>query len=530
MRSLAWSLLALCLVSVGYAAPAVAPKSTPAPKPAAAAPKPVPIPPGKSAIIIFERQIVTGDNAGDVYLAAQKVSGDGKLLWKEGSGWVDLAAQRGCLQRAVSAIPDGQGGAIVVFESEPRAGKNAGDCDVVAQRLDAEGRLLWNGGDPIGVANSSADEARPFAVTDGNGGVIVAYERHDGDRVTLLAQRVSSSGAVAWSGPTTFPADASDSNQKRLSAVMSDGDGGLFAVYEVRYTSGEYSGDCDLHAQRLSGSGARLWTEDEIGVTVSSGEKTLERNVAMVADSDHGFTAVFEAEWRSGEYAGDWDIFGQRLDSSGKMLWNDGDRSKTVSSAKWIERAVAALPDGKGGLFAVFESEPREGEHAGDCDVYAQRLDADGAMLWNEGKKSSYVASGKWGEKRPALVSDGAGGAIIVFEQYAPQDNFAGDIDLGADRLTGEGKLLWSTTEKNEAADVAVRDDLLERNFSAASDGAGGVLVVYEAEARIGKFAGRSDLLAQRLGPDGKLLWPDGKPLTIAGSEESERRPVIVIP
>ena len=149
------------------------------------------------------------------------------------------------------------------------------------------------------------------------------------------------------------------------------------------------------------------------------------------------------------------------------------------------------------------------------------------------GKKANALftllaASGE--RNRPATILDGAGGAIIVFEQHAPADMFAGDVDLGAEHINGEGKRLWSTPERDRSADVAARDDLLERNFAAASDGAGGVLVVYEAEARIGKLAGRSDLLAQRLGPEGKPLWPDGKPLTVAGSGDSEKNPVVVVP
>lgn len=539
MRSLAWSLLALCLVSAGYAAPAAKPKPAPpkptTAKPAVTAPKPAtpapaPIPPGKSAIVIFERHISSGDGAGDVYLAAQKISGDGKLLWKDGSGWVDVAAQRGRLQRAVSAVTDGQGGAIVVFESEPRAGKNAGDCDLLAQRLDADGRLAWNHGDPVAIAETSAREVRPLAAGDGSGGAIVVYERREGDGVTPLVQRLSSSGSALWSQPARVTADTREDRRVRVSEIMPDGAGGVFVVYEVRYTSGQYAGDCDLHAQRLSGSGARLWTEDEIGATVSSAEKMLERSPFLISDGAHGLIAAFEGEWRSGEYAGDWEIFGQRLDQDGEMLWNSGDKSAVVSSGPWTERNVVALPDGRGGLIAVFEAEAREGEHVGNCDLLMQRLDANGAMLWNEGKRSSGVATSKWSETRPVLVPDDAGGAIVVFEQHAPPDNYAGDIDLAAERITPEGSLLWSTGNNDRAADVAVRDDLLECNPAAASDGAGGVLIVYEAEARIGKYAGRSDLLAQRLSPQGKLLWPDGKPLTVADSVDSEKNPVVVVP
>jgi hypothetical protein len=39
-------------------------------------------------------------------------------------------------------VPDGQGGVVVAFES----GSTEGDLDVLAQRIDGEGRLKWNEG------------------------------------------------------------------------------------------------------------------------------------------------------------------------------------------------------------------------------------------------------------------------------------------------------------------------------------------------------------------------------------------------
>jgi len=54
-----------------------------------------------------------------------------------------------------------------------------------------------------------------------------------------------------------------------------------------------------------------------------------------------------------------------------------------------------------------------------------------------------------------------------------------------------------------------------------------GAIVVCEAEARIGKSAGRSDLLVQCLSPGGKRLWSAGKPLTIWVESRASARHVV---
>jgi len=45
---------------------------------------PTPVPPGTEAIVFFEQHFQTGESAGDVQLGAQRISADGKLLWNAG--------------------------------------------------------------------------------------------------------------------------------------------------------------------------------------------------------------------------------------------------------------------------------------------------------------------------------------------------------------------------------------------------------------------------------------------------------------
>lgn len=148
------------------------------------------------AIVFFEEHVWKGEAAGDVMLRAQKLSPEGTLLWQGGDGSLAVAPRSGVVEGAAATAADGAGGAVVVFEAEPRRGPNTGDCDLWAQRVSGDGSLLWNdGAKPVMVADSTADERHPVVVADGTGGVIVVYEKHttvDGrEHSVIMAQRLS---------------------------------------------------------------------------------------------------------------------------------------------------------------------------------------------------------------------------------------------------------------------------------------------------------------------------------------------------
>ncbi len=487
----------------------------------------------KGAIVFFEQHFLSGDRAGDAQIAALGVSVSGKLTWPNGPGELAVAGRQGCVQRAPAAIADGAGGAIVAFEAEARTGSSAGDTDIWAQRVDGSGKLLWNGGaGPVVIAGTGLAETDPVIVSDSAGGAIVIYARRPtggGDSQTVIAaQRVLASGALAWSAPVEVVSSQEGISVTPKAAAAPDGAGGVIVLYQISYTSGEYAGDRDLSAQRISGGGERLWPTENMGVSVSS-SKGIERNPVLVPDGSGGVIALYEVEYRTGDNAGDCDILGQRVSAEGKLLWNNGDRSAFISSGSALERSVVAIPDGQGGALMACEAEFREGEQKGDIDVLAQRVGPDGTLLWNKGERSALVASSRWRERNPVVVPDGKGGAIVIFEQHAPPDAYAGDIDVAADRITADAGTPWHA-EKNRATDISDKEDYLERAPAAAPDGSGGAIIAFEAEARIGKQAGRASLLAQRIDANGKVQWNSGAPISLTSGDTSDKNPVVVVP
>ncbi len=413
------------------------------------------------AFVIFEVQFTEGEHQGDRDIAAQRIGADGKLLWNDGETPVLLATSEAAETKPV-AMSDGAGGFIVTYEWTDEGG----DTDILAQRLDGEGRLLWMRGDaPAVVAASSSPERDPVMVPDGEGGAIILFEWHAPEgNVDVMAQRISAEGKALWNaGEQAVDVSASGASERAIAAVP-DGEGGALVAFEFEYLEGEYKGDVDIMAQRVTGDGAVMWNTTDDPVTVSSANG-IEGKPFAVTDGAGGMIVTFEYEPLEGEYAGDTDAMAQRIGPDGTLLWNGGERSVGVSSAPGLERAVqaVALPDGS--AIVVLEHEFRGGEHAGDIDIIAQGLSASGELLWNEGERSAVVSASRWLERFPIALPDGEGGAIVVFPMIGAEGEWEGDEDIGAARLSGDGDLLWLGGE--ESVQVA-GSALLERHPSAA--------------------------------------------------------------
>lgn len=487
--------------------------------------------PGAATTLVFEQHGRTGEYVGDIDVAAVHVSADGALLWNEGKQAATVSSGDYQERNPVS-VSDGEGGILVFFEAEARTGKLAGDTQIMGQRLDSQGKMMWNGGErSTPVAYSDWGEKHPVAVSDGQGGAIVIFEQYArggeyaGD-IDLGAQRVSREGKLLWGkGGESSMTVSSGKYLERNAAAIPDGAGGAIVVFESEARSGENAGDVQIFAQRLNSEGKMMWNDGErsTGVAYSAwGEK----NPVLVPDGEGGAFVIHEQYGPAGENAGDIDVAAQRISRDGRLLWNEGKRSVDVASSHSLERAPAAVSDGAGGIIVFFELEARTGKTAGDSEIFAQRLSADGRRLWKKGEESVAVAASKWGEKRPVAIADGRGGAIVAFEEHGPAGENAGDTDVGAQRLSSDGTMMWNQGEKSA---IVASSAALERVPTMVSDGAGGVVVFFELENRTGENVGDSEIFGQRLAPDGTMLWNKGERSSpVATSRWGEKGPVAV--
>jgi len=79
-----------------------------------------------------------------------------------------------------------------------------------------------------------------------------------------------------------------------------------------------------------------------------------------------------------------------------------------VCTAPYVQEDPAIVSDGAGGAIIVWSHINTQ------RDIFAQRLDGDGIALWTVNGVAVCAASGE--QLDPAIASDGAGGAIIVWE------------------------------------------------------------------------------------------------------------------
>ena len=204
---------------------------------------------------------------------------------------------------------------------------------------------------------------------------------------------------------------------------------------------------------------------------------------ATVADGAGGAIVVWRDE-RSGTGA---DIYAQRVNGAGAVQWAPNGAAVCVSSImQWDPQLVA---DGAGGVIITWSDQRNFPTTA--VDIYAQRLNADGAPQWALNGIPVCMADGT--QQAQQIVSDGAGGAIIVWADYR---NVLG-ADIYAQRVDPNGTLLWANPDTLCGASQDQSSPLL------VSDMAGGAISVWR-DMRNGQHA---DIYAQRINSDGQVHW-----------------------
>ena len=408
-----------------------------------------------------------------VVLSAACVCGGAAASWKENG--IPVCTSKGD-QLSVEAVSDGAGGAVIAWY-------NGG---VFAQRLDASGTALWSA-DGVNVSLAPGSQM-PDLVEDGAGGAIVAWsDLRGGGNPDIYAQRLDSEGRPMW--PAGGVPVCTTACAERCRDVTGDGAGGVI----VTWCDDRRSGDCDVYAQRLDSSGRTLWTMNGVPVCTASRSQGYPR---VVSDGAGGAIVTW-ADFRQGT---DYWIFAQHLGAAGNALWQENGVPVCTAAGSKLPRIV---PDGAGGGIIVW----RDPRRSSDYDIYAQRVSGAGEMLWRrDGIAVCTAAGAKWW---PIAVSDGAGGAIVLWRDYRDGSSY----DTYAQRIDPSGRALW---KKNGA--LVCAGDYNERYHEMIPDGAGGAIVSWYEE----RLSGTYDIHAQRISPLGKPLWKTAGVVVCAAPEDQQ--------
>lgn len=185
--------------------------------------------------------------------------------------------------------------------------------------------------------------------------------------------------------------------------------------------------------------------------------------------------------------------------------WNPNTSMNTpiaVQSGKQNDARI--LEDVGGGAFIAWKD-----ARAGNLnpDIYIQRVDALGNMLWQ--LNGIPLCNDSTDQSTPNIISDMAGGVIVTWSDR--RNN--GERDVYAQRISPSGSVIWT----NNGAPVATKP-MREHNEKIVSDDAGGAIIVWEQFDTISFLW---DVWAQRINSIGTIMWQQGGiPLALASSNK----------
>ena len=361
-------------------------------------------------------------------------------------------------------------------------------------------------------------------IPDGSGGAFIAWQDRRTFEWDIYVQHVNAFGMTLWA-IDGVPVCTAAGNQYDPRLVL-DGAGGVIVAWDD-----QRNGPDDIYAQRVSASGTIQWTLDGIPICTNAGDQYTP---LIVSDGAGGAVLVWE------DYVIPADIYAQRIDGSGNILWDP--TGVSVCTATGYQVIPQAVSDGGGGVIVVWND-----SRTGNKEAYGQRIDVTGAAVWptngikisngaiyddvrvaTDGSGGVLVAWSEWNapgsrymamahrvgatgttqwgpygvlqsvfnsnQNTPVIAPDGSGGAIVVWKD----DRNGVDTDLYAQRVSSSGNIQW--TGDGIAVCTAMGD---QHNSRIVPDGSGGVVAVWEDD----RYGGYSDLFTQRLSGNGATRW-----------------------
>ena len=367
-------------------------------------------------------------------------------------------------------IQDGANGAMVLW-ADDRSGVG---WDIYGNRVTGDGTVL--GGSGVPLCSALGDQYPYGGVFDEAGYVITVWSDQRDLIQHIYAQRIDTMGNVYW------PTDGMDVCTLAVdpynASIVSDGQGGaIIAWNETR------NGNNDIYAQRIDAGGNWVWGDSAICVCSYSGDQYAPN---MTADG-YGGAIVVWTDYRSG---GDSDIYGQRIDGDGNLLWDtDGVVICDMGNYQYTRQVVSASG---GGAFVLWVDYRNSYD-----DMFVQKIDLDGVPLWsNNGQMVCDDAGMGYYKYTPALVDDGSGGAIIAWGYNLDGDAY----EIYAQRLNWDGTMAWGWNGKQIIPCYTYDTN----EISVAADGSGGAIAT--AAVYWDDYA-PSEIYAQRVDYDGNLLW-----------------------
>ena len=235
-----------------------------------------------------------------------------------------------------------------------------------------------------------------------------------------------------------------------------------------------------------------LWKNNGIEVCI---ENYTQQNAQICYDGTGGAIIVWEDQNRSGN--DDFDIYTQRLDSNGRLIWATG--GLVICNANESQTFPQICCDGTGGAWITWKD-----QRTGTYDIYGQYINSTGQVLWQNG---TIICNASDNQSDPQICYDGMGGAIITWTDYRD-----GNYDIYAQKVNSSG-VQWLTNGK-----VICNENYTQDSPRVCSNGSWGAVITWKDRRNNNSY----DIYAQRLNSSGGIEWtPNGTAIcTVNYSQE----------
>ena len=275
----------------------------------------------------------------------------------------------------------------------------------------------------------------------------MAWEDHRHGSPDIYAQRINPAGIVQW------VSHGSRSNQPlfddQASVIASDGAGGAIVAWQSY--RGLFS---DIVARAVSVGGAVQWAADGVVLCAAAGSQLA----PAIAPDNTGGAVVAWIDSRGGKND---DIYAQRVTGAGSPLWTVDGVVVCDAGDNQDDPVIAATGSGS---VVVSWIDRRNGT---DNDIYAQRLDTNGAESW---APNGIPVSASTGNQFHPAIAGFAGGAIVAWHDRRSSNDY--DVSRPARGRRGQRRV-----DRGGALVSGVAADQLEP--VPVIDGSGGAIVAW---------------------------------------------------
>ena len=192
------------------------------------------------------------------------------------------------------------------------------------------------------------------------------------------------------------------------------------------------------------------------------------------------------AVWNDRRDRSNWDIYAQAIDVSGKILWQTDGVPVCTDTADQSTQAI--LSDGAGGAIFVWEDARRSAQYQ---DLYMQRFDSSGQPMWETNGIPVFPSESL--QSDPILLADGANGFYLVWWDVIGYESW----HIMAFRLNMDGIPVW------DSPIVVSPLEGMQGIPLVTSDQDGGLIIAWQ----IYENFINDNLYAQRIDSNGKKLW-----------------------